>query len=627
MLLGFGPHHVPARSLWWFVAAAAALAVVEYFAGVFIPVTVPTLLYFALLAGTIFGIRRMLERSSPSLFKNKRLLYALIAIFVMLALAFLGAGSFFLLAFVGLPLFQAYRRRGPRPVGQDPLSAALERWRRSLQKLGPLTLLLIGTAAGLLAASILANMVTAVSAATTYGEQAGLVHARDTGILPPIATNDVPIIEQTSARIVMSNAIGSLGPQYHLSDTGLSLVRFRGQLIWTAPLDYNSGLIWLTKRSVPGYVWMPADNPSAKPSLVLGQSYTITPEAGFSFNLERFLYQHFPTYLIGTSDWELDPSGHAYWVTSLYRPAPGLAAFVTRVIAGCALTDPATGSVAYYPFGKQPAWVSQVVGPEFAQNEAQRYGWDRAGFFAATFTHLLATQPVHAEPYNVLLKGGALGWEIPLTSPDAADNSLSGLILVNAENNAVTYTPFTGIQNDVAISQRIDGATINSSLSAGRALLYNFDGSLAYIAPVLNRSGIVQEVAIADPKNAAQPIIAASVPDALSSWQAYVASEAGTPGGLFTESGARTVTGTVQRVATYLESSGSSGTTVREYWLYLIGGVPYRADMSLAPSVVPFVRAGDRVTIRFIPGSGLPVTLIALKDDTLAQGNGSRRTG
>lgn len=617
VILGWGPRRMPARGYGFIAAFVIVMAATEYFAGIFPAITLPFLLSMLVLAVSVRLAHMALERSFPQVSRNKTLQYILIAILIIVLIGVFSAGGMFALAFVFFPLWQNWRRRNARQPGAAPFTQApgYETLRRALTRLGPLTVLTIGTAAAVTAAAIVTSAATSLAAASTYGAQVALVQARQTSSLPAINVSDVPIVERDNAALVLANAIGSLGPQYHVSERGLALVRYHNQLIWTAPLDYNNGLIWLTRRTSPGYVWTSASNPSAKPAIVLNQSYMITPDAGFSYNLGRVLYQHFPTFIIGTSDWELAPNGEGYWVTSLYKPAPGVAGLVTRVIVGCALTDPTTGVVTYYPIGSQPTWVSQVVGPNFAQNEAERYGWDRAGFIASTLTHQMATQPVHATPYNVLLGNGGLGWEIPLTSANAGDNSLSGVILVDAETNQVTYTPFTGLQNDISIAERINGATVNSTLSSGRALLYNIAGSLAYIAPVINQSGIVQQIAIVDPKNVAQPIIASNMSDALAAWQSYlISSGAGNPNA---PSLVVTVKGTVQRVGTLLESGGASGATVKEYWLFLIDGRAYRASLSLSPNVVPFVHAGDHVTITFIRGSSAPVPIQSIVDTSL----------
>jgi len=620
VVLGWGSRRLPLRGYLWISLFVIVMAVAEYFAGFFPAITWPFLLGLLVLAIAVRLAHLLLERWFPKLANNKPLLYIALGVLAILVLSILGIGSIFAMAFVMYPLWMNFRRtRGTRGAGgAGGAGMPFANWeglQSSIGRLGPLALLLIGTAAAAIVTALITTAATSLAAGLTYGPQVSLVQAVNTTTLPQINVSDVPIVERDNAALVLSNAIGSYGPQYHVSLSGLALVRYQGQLIWAAPLDYNNGLIWLTRHTSPGYVWTSASNPSAKPVIVLNQAYQILPQAGFSYNLGRVLYQHFPTLIIGTSDWELAPDGSGYWVTSLYTPAPGLAGPVTRVIVGAAITDPTTGDVRYYPLGQQPSWVSQVVGPTFAQNEAERYGWDRAGFIQSTFTHSLTTEPVHQTPYNVLLGNGGLGWEIPLTSPNAGDNSLSGIILVDAETNRVTFTPFTGLQNDLSIAQRINGSTINSTLSAGRALLYNVGGTLGYIAPVVNQSGIVQQVAIVDPKNVAQPIIASNISDALAAWQSYlISSGSGNPNA---PSLIVTLAGRVQRVATLLESGGGSGSAVKEYWLYLVGGKSFRASLSLSPDVVPFVRAGDLVTIRYVRGSTAPISIQTIVDHSL----------
>ncbi len=616
MYIGFWPKRLPARAYLWLVVVDLLLAAGEYFSGYFPVINVLFWIYIVLFAIVIRLVRIVMEHSTSFLAKNRMLTIILLVILFIVALSFLG-GFAIVLAAIAFGIYQTTQKRGPRKTGQGAY-AAMEGLRNALARLGPFTMLLIAAIFALIISSGASAVASGVVAATTYQKQAALVNAKTTSTLPLVNATDIPIVEETNASIVLANSIGGLGPQYHVSNQGMALVRYHGQLIWTAPLEFNNGLIWLTNHSTPGYVWTSASNPSAKPNLVLGQHYYYTPKAGFGLNLNRVLYQHYAEYYMGTTDWEVDPSGQGYWITSLYQPAPGVTGLVTKVMVGSAMTNPTTGATVFYPLGKQPSWVSQIVGPEFAQNEANRYGWDRAGFIAATFTHQNTTQPVHSTPYNVLMDNGALGWEIPMSSPNTTDNSLAGLILVNAETNQVSFTPFTGVQNDMAASQRINGATINSTLRSGRPLLYNLANALAYVSPVVNASGIVQEVAVVDPHNTVQPIIASNLADALSNWQSYLASgDIGLAPGT-KNTGLKTTTGTVLRVATYLTSSGSSGSTVKEFWLFLIGHDSYSADLSVNPNAIPFVKPGDRVTITYVTGS-TPYTITSIKDITLNQ--------
>jgi hypothetical protein len=615
MYIGFWPKQLPPRAYVWLVVIDILLAVGEYFSGYFPTINLLFWLFIIVFVIVIRLVRIVIEQSMTYLAKNRMATILLLVVLFVAALAVIGGFAIVIAALV-FGYYQSTLKKGPHKVGQSA-SASINGLRAALAKLGPFTMLVLAAVFALIISLGASSIAQGIAAATTYQAQANLVNAKAITSLPHVNATDIPIVEKTNASIVLANAIGGLGPQYHVSSQGLAIVRFHGQLIWAAPLEFNNGLIWLTKHASPGYVWTSASNPSAKPNLVLGQQYYYTPQAGFGFNLNRVLYQHYPAYYLGTTDWEVDTTGQGYWITSLYKPAPGLTGLITKVIVGSAMTNPTTGATIYYPLGKQPAWISQIVGPNFAQNEANRYGWDRAGFFAATFTHQNTTQPVHSTPYNVLMSNGALGWEIPMSSPNTADNSLAGLILIDAESNQVSFTPFTGVQNDMAASQRINGATINSTLSAGRPLLYNLANALAYVAPVINSSGIVQEVAVVDPHNTVQPIIAGGLADALSSWQSYLAS--GDIGLTSSSKGAglKTTTGTVLRVASYLTSSGSSGSTVREYWLFLIGHQAYTANLSINPSVIPFVKPGDRVTITYVPGSA-PYSITAMTDITLS---------
>lgn len=629
MTLGWLPHRLSVKGYGFLVGFVFLFGGIEYFIGYYPAINARFELWLALFIGTLLLVR-VLGDQTEKVLKKTSFLWKRTNLFLLLFLflPFLGPsiGILLPLALVGWALYRRMnQKKGAKPhftvVGGEggsggSFSARVVRslWPTISQKALPLMQLSFYTFLAFLVASVMEPILVGAAAVTTYPQQASLVKAIKVKTLPQINVSDVPVMARRSALAAFQNVVGNLGSQYHVSQQGMALVRYKGQLVWTAPLDFNNVLIWLERGSTPGFVWMRANSANSHPHLVVNQALRITPRAPLYDNLNRILYQHFPTLIIGTSDWEISPHGHGYWVTSLYKPAPGLDAVVTRVMVGSAVTNAVTGQVRYYPFGKQPSWVSQVVGPGFAQSEAARYGWDRAGFFQATFAHAHATQPVHAVPYNVLLANGGLGWEIPMTSPSSSDQSLSGMILIDAETNKVYYTSFTGVQNDIAISNRIDGATVNSQLHPGRALLYNADGHLAYIAPIENRNGLLQEVAMVDPTNMSAPILAPDLGQAEQSWLNYLQGNGKSISG---KASMGHFSGIVQRVAAVMQTQGTgSAATLRQIWLYRIGTHAYEVTLNVAPNTVPFVQKGDKVKGTYT-GSQAPFKIVKLTDLSL----------
>lgn len=411
--------------------------------------------------------------------------------------------------------------------------------------------------------------------------------------VPAVNGQNLPIVPETSALAKLQNAIGSYGTQYRVGSVHIE--RYHGALYWIGALDFRSGYFrWLHLHSTPGYVMVSATSPDAVPVLRTGFRLVYTPNAMWNENLYRHVWFSYPQYRIGSADLETSPAGQPYYAVSVYNLVQEGAFFQN---AGVILVDPQTGSMTFYKVGQAPPWVSQVVGPNTALAWARAFGLDHSSPTQVVLGQAPVMVPV-GNPAGVTGPEGTLYWYIGMTSSSSSDQSLTGYLMIDAENGQIHwYSEGNGLQNAAAVGSLVDGVLQNRRLSAASPLFYNVDGRDAYIVPVVNTAGKMEEVAIADARNQATPVVATTLDQVLPLWQQYLAQGNIQPG-VGSVARARKTTGTVYRIA----PAGSG-----MYDFMLVGSHSLFSVTTGVYPYAPLVQSGDTVTLSYtvFPGSPL----------------------
>lgn len=423
---------------------------------------------------------------------------------------------------------------------------------------------------------------------------------------PAVNNSDIPVVPESVALQTMQNSIGTYGESYEISN--IHMERVHGRLYWIGAMDFRPGFFrWkAVHETAPGYMMLDANNPNATPVVKAGLSMRYTPNAEFGYNLSRLLAEKYPEYLKGAPDLEVSPKGQVYWVVGLYSTEDFASG---RKLSEIALVNPVTGNCTVYLPGHEPSWVNEGIGQYSSSLYADYLGMDSNGFWDKLVTDVGLSKAASA-PVGVIGPQGKLYWFIPMTSTSSSDNSTVGFFMVDAGNGQMLSFKSSGIQNPVAIEQRVNGSTSNTSLHADTPMLYNLYGKWAYIVPVVNAANKMEDVAIVDPVNSTPPIISPDIQTALNSWANYLASGGGYQVGTGAE--VRSVSGSVVRVA-YSPVGSNPG------WVFIVSSRP--KDVFLIPggtdSWAPLIEPGDKVSFTYRNSFVSPIPVVSITDENL----------
>ena len=185
-----------------------------------------------------------------------------------------------------------------------------------------------------------------------------------------ISYDEVPRIDASRAKTLADQQLGSLSQyksQYVVADA-TTQINYRGVPCRVASLQYADVFKWVnnTKNGLPAYILI--DVVSQKVTVVncvekFGSGIQYSPAEYFNEKLIRHLRFQYPTKLLDTPNFEIDESGHPYWVTASLTKKIGL--FGGTDVQGAIVTDALSGESKYYPIDtvrkdKSLNWIDDV---------------------------------------------------------------------------------------------------------------------------------------------------------------------------------------------------------------------------------------------------------------------------
>ncbi len=386
---------------------------------------------------------------------------------------------------------------------------------------------------------------------------------------------------------------GAIGSQFQTEDDEFTLQMVNGQLWYVAPLEFNGYAAWNSAGVSPGYVMVSAENPDLQPKLVRfpeGQQMRYSPSAWFGDDLERHLREngYLNKGLTGFS-FEIDESGHAWWVVTVYQPTITWSA---EKVLGAVIVDPATGDSTFYPLGKVPSWVDRVVPQSFVKGYLTWWGEYRHGWLNSWWSERDVTEP--GDSSLIYGEGGEPEWVTDITSSNSKDNSLIGVVYTNSRTGKSRFYSVPGGGTNSAILDAVNNnPQINfRKLHGADPQLYNIYGTMASVVPLFNDSHSFQGVAIVPIDNVQKVATGTDQYEALRQYEAML-SATGEKVALGKERDLKTVVGIIDRVDEDVTKSGSL------YYFHL-PGIPHLFVGSSDDSPkLTVTEKGDRVRVEF----------------------------
>ena len=364
---------------------------------------------------------------------------------------------------------------------------------------------------------------------------------------PPADLRHVRVVPEESAQFSGSKVLGQLGAYYRVGE--YTVQSENGKLEWVAPLDFQSIIQWLARGTSPGVIVVSAENPDTPAELRRRTPMRYIPSALLNTNLQRHVYMTYGFELILETTLQLDAAGDPKYIVTLGRPTIGWSG---ETVTAIVIVDPSTGAMTRIPraqFATVPAWISRVYPADLALEYNDWYGRFVHGWWNAIITKRDVHLPVRDEVFGMLLDANRFVWFADHTSPNATDDSLTGVTYMDSRSGALTYYASSGGEfNSVAAERSVSANPIitQGRLIPTQPILYNI-GQNTWVVPAVASNGKFQTLALVQAAGGHVVIgnssSTAPVSDAFTQYRAFLG---GTSENLATD---QTLDGTIDRVA------------------------------------------------------------------------------
>lgn len=305
---------------------------------------------------------------------------------------------------------------------------------------------------------------------------------------------NISLMDTNSAQKLGDRTLGSLSKyvsQYEVSEKYYT-ISYQGKIVKVAPLEYGGMFKAFNNETIPGYVLVDPNKNKAEFIEVEG-GIKYSPSDYFSQDLFRHVYSAYSNEFFGDYSFQLDETGHPYWVYTILE---------TQTIAGCKVpygcitVDAVTGAMTKYDELKEiPEWIELVFTGEMVETLYNRYGSYINGFWNFSKTGVTAT----TDDYGYLQINGDIYIYTGITSAGADESNL-GFIIVNSRTGECIYYPIAGAEEYSAMSAA-EGLVQNYGYEASFPSLVLVNEEPTYVLVLKDSNGLVKKYAMVNYEN------------------------------------------------------------------------------------------------------------------------------
>ena len=404
-----------------------------------------------------------------------------------------------------------------------------------------------------------------------------------------ISFNEIPTLDRTSAEFLGDRQMGTLSDmvsQFEYSGDSTQ-INYQGRPVRVAPIAYADLFKWLTNRGqgLPAYVVVDMVTQEATVTrLPQGMKYSFSEP--LNRNIVRHLRFHYPTMMFSTPEFEIDESGHPWWIAPRVVKTIGL--FGGTDIQGAVLVDAVTGQSQYYK--EVPTWVDTLYVPELIMQQYDYHGTLVHGFINSLLGQRDVT--ITTDGYNYIAMNDDVYAYTGVTSANA-DQSNLGFLLCNMRTKETHFYEAPGA-TEAAARASAEGVVQDLGYVSTFPLLLNIAGEPTYFIPLLDNTNLVKSSAMV---NVAQYQLVATGATVSACEQTYIQ--------MLSDKGVTTpeelpktqASGTIAEI----RSAVLSGSTY--YFLRLEGETVFYALSAAQDRQAVTLNVGDRITLdHALPG-------------------------
>lgn len=317
-----------------------------------------------------------------------------------------------------------------------------------------------------------------------------------------LSVDSVPRVDESRALTLADQQLGSLSEyksQYVVSNT-TTMINYQGRPVRVAYLEYADVFKWFnnTKNGVPAY--MIIDLVSQKVTVVncveqFGSCIQYSPTELFNEKLIRHIRFQYPTELLDTPNFEIDDSGHPYWITPVLDKTIGL--FGGNDVKGAIITDALSGESSYYSMDEVRSeesfqWIDVVYPASLLIEQYDYYGKFQNGFWNSIIFQNDVSQA--SQGYGYIAMDDDVWIYTGVTSSES-DASNFGFILSNQRTKETRYYEAGGAIESAA-QQSAEDAVQNYQYAATFPILLDIEGQPTYFMSLYGTSNTVKGYAL-----------------------------------------------------------------------------------------------------------------------------------
>ena len=308
-----------------------------------------------------------------------------------------------------------------------------------------------------------------------------------------ISFDQIPMLDRDSAERLGNRKLGELADMVSQFEVAADYtqINYQGSPVRVTPLRYGDLIKWFNNRSegLPAYLII--DMVTQDVDVVrLEEGIRYTTAEHFGRNLYRHLRFNYPTYMFDTPAFEIDETGHPFWVCPRIDKTIGL--FGGTDITGAVLVDAVTGESTYYDVADVPEWVDHVYTAELIIQQYDYHGAYINGFLNSIFGQRGMTQTT--DGYNYIAIGDDVYMYTGITSV-VSDESNIGFILSNQRTKETRFYQIAGAEEYSAMASA-RGQVQHLGYTATFPLLLNISEQPTYFMALKDAAGLVKMYAM-----------------------------------------------------------------------------------------------------------------------------------
>lgn len=404
-----------------------------------------------------------------------------------------------------------------------------------------------------------------------------------------ISYDQIPMLDEDSAQRLGDRKLGELSDmvsQFEVTDD-YTQINYKGRPVRVTPLRYGDLIKWFNNRGngLPAYIIVDMVTQEAEVvRLDSGMKYSMSEP--LNRNVMRHLRFLYPTYMFSSPNFEIDDTGHPYWVCPRVKKTIGL--FGGTDIDGAVLMDAVTGACTYYE--NVPNWVDRVYSADLITEQYNYHGKLIHGFLNSVFGQKDVTTTTAG--YNYIALNDDVYMYTGVTSI-GSDQSNVGFLLSNQRTKETKYYQCAGATEYSAMDSAM-GVVQHLNYTATFPLLLNISGEPTYFMALKDKAQLVKMYAMV---NVAQYQIVSTGTTVAACEQAYVqllAQNNITTPDVLPETA---VTGKVAEIRSAVLDGNSY------YFIRLEGESVFYSISAASNPIVVVVNSGDTVSINHAPQS------------------------